>query len=174
VSRRPARWRAARAAALFIAGAALLLGVRCLGSAGQRATRDGVSATARQPATPVPTATEPILPPPPTVALSSTRAPAAGVPSLAPPWAQPTEPPTATPIPSPESARRSPEGTAAQTGLYTLRQRLGVCASGLRVTPDVADRLGFGWYLDWDVHPDAFRSVGVEYMPMIRLREGEP
>ena len=32
------------------------------------------------------------------------------------------------------------------------------------------ERLGLGWYLNWRVQPDAYRSPQVDYMPMIRLR----
>ncbi|MGD8792468.1 MAG: glycosyl hydrolase [Anaerolineae bacterium] len=57
--------------------------------------------------------------------------------------------------------------------LYTLRQRLGV-GGGLRSAgPEDAAQLSFGWYLDWTVRPDAFRSSTVEYVPMIRLHGGE-
>jgi hypothetical protein len=44
----------------------------------------------------------------------------------------------------------------------------------LPVAEDVARQLGFGWYLDWTVNLDGFRSAEVEYMPMIRFGDGEP
>jgi hypothetical protein len=37
----------------------------------------------------------------------------------------------------------------------------------------LAERLGFGWYLDWGAKPGAYRSATVEYVPMIRLGGGE-
>jgi hypothetical protein len=49
-----------------------------------------------------------------------------------------------------------------------------VGSSVLPVTQNVAHLLGFGWYVDWTVSPDAFRSSSVEYMPMVRLQSGKP
>lgn len=42
------------------------------------------------------------------------------------------------------------------------------------LNPDLADRLGLGWYVDWRVSRLPFRSAQVEYVPMIRLRDGVP
>jgi hypothetical protein len=56
--------------------------------------------------------------------------------------------------------------------LYTLRQRQGLGGGGVPMTQDLAQQLGLGWYLDWSARPDRFRSPDVEYMPMIRLRDG--
>ncbi len=104
-----------------------------------------------------PTATEPILPPPPTPAVSATHAlPVPDAASATPPSVR-----TSTPTPQ-------------HTGLYTGRQRLGLSAAGLAVTREVAGRLGLGWYLDWGVNPGSYQSGQVEYMPMIRLPGGEP
>jgi hypothetical protein len=59
-------------------------------------------------------------------------------------------------------------------GLYSLRQRLGVGSGALPITQDMTQRLGFGWYLDWTVSPEAFSSTDAEYMPMVRLKDGKP
>jgi hypothetical protein len=58
--------------------------------------------------------------------------------------------------------------------LYSLRQRLGVGAPASSVTQELAAQLGVGWYQDWGVTSDAFRSGEVDYVPTIRLREGAP
>jgi hypothetical protein len=73
-----------------------------------------------------------------------------------------------TPLPSPLPATP----TAAPVSLYSLRERVGLGSGGQRVTAEVANLLGFGWYLDWAVRPAGFRSDGVRYMPMIRLKDG--
>jgi len=46
-------------------------------------------------------------------------------------------------------------------------------SGGQRVTAEVAELLGFGWYLDWTVRPAGLRSAEVSYMPMIRLKDGQ-
>ncbi|MBN1661107.1 MAG: hypothetical protein JXA93_22120 [Anaerolineae bacterium] len=146
------------------------------------------SLTATVPAdTPAPTLTEPILPPPPT-ATPSTSAPApthtampapalrlspSATPSTVPATVQPaaatlTPAPTHTPTGTSAPAASPPPPTGS--GLYTLRQRVGVC--GAASARDSASRLGFGWYLDWHAGPDHFHSAAVEYMPMIRLQDG--
>ena len=61
---------------------------------------------------------------------------------------------------------------ASRRGLYSLRQRLGVCGVGPSSAQDSASQLGFGWYLDWSASPNGFRSAEVEYVPMIRLKDG--
>jgi hypothetical protein len=47
-------------------------------------------------------------------------------------------------------------------------------AAAFPATQDLAQQLGFGWYLDWAVNVDRFRAAEVEYMPMIRLGSGKP
>ena len=53
-----------------------------------------------------------------------------------------------------------------------MRQRLSVCGAGPGVDQQLAQQLGFGWYLDWRVNPVAYRSSRVTYVPMIRLKDG--
>jgi hypothetical protein len=55
-------------------------------------------------------------------------------------------------------------------GLLTSRQRLGLGSGEVAIDQDLVERLGLGWYLNWRVQPDAYRSPQVDYMPMIRLR----
>jgi hypothetical protein len=57
--------------------------------------------------------------------------------------------------------------------MYELRQRLGVGSGTLPVTQEIARLLGFGWYLDWAARFDGYRSADMEYMPMIRIMDGE-
>lgn len=57
--------------------------------------------------------------------------------------------------------------------LLAPRQRLGAGSGSVAVDQDLAERLGLGWYLDWTVRGQAFRSAEVSYMPMIRLRGGQ-
>ena len=144
-------------------------------------------------ATPEPTVTEPILPPPPTLTrlptvIAAARTPwlpeTAGAPASAtaegvaetPP--APTVPATATwtPVPTPQPrtspTRSEPTQTLPAASLYTLRQRLGLGGGGVPMTRDLAQQLGLGWYLDWSASPDRYRSTEVEYVPMIRLRDG--
>jgi hypothetical protein len=134
------------------------------------------------PAAPTATATEPILPPPPTRTAAAAVEVTPLTPSLTDLWSRPSEPavpagsattaaPSRTATPPPAAA---PSGTPARAGLYTARQRLGLGAAGLAVTRELAERLGLGWYLDWGVRPDSYRSAEVEYMPMIRVPGGEP
>jgi hypothetical protein len=186
VKKRPARWRHwVLAFVLVLAGVVLLaLGLSRFG--------DGASLPilARATATPAPTATEPILPPPPTssptpAATPLEQATASILPSAietvtpetpaasasAQVGAQATQPAT----PSlPATASPTPPPTApARLGLYSLRQRLGIDGGLGNRGPELARLLGFGWYVDWTVRSDAFQSPGVEYMPMVRLRDGQ-
>jgi hypothetical protein len=112
------------------------------------------------------TATEPILPPPPTTTSSPTLplTSANPTPIQLSPSSTLAAPilPTLTPWPLATTSR----------GLYTLRQRLGVGSGQLPVTRDIADRLGFGWYLDWTLDANRFRAPGLEYVPTIRVKEG--
>ncbi|MEJ2211106.1 MAG: glycosyl hydrolase [Anaerolineae bacterium] len=101
--------------------------------------------------TPAPTLTEPILPPPPTASQPATP-PAAGTPQT----------PTATAGPRPTAE-----------GVLAPRQRLGLGSGGVPLNQSLARRLGLGWYLDWRVQPEAYRSPQVDYLPMIRLRGGQ-
>lgn len=106
--------------------------------------------------TPSPTArpTEPIVPPRPT----ATRAPS----------------PSLTPASQPDLSRQAIEATipVLEPALYTLRQRLGVGAASLGVTDELAEKLGFGWYLDWNARADPSHSMVLEYVPMIRPKGG--
>jgi len=61
-----------------------------------------------------------------------------------------------------------------QKALHSLQQRMGIGGIGFPVTQDLAYRLGFGWYLDWSANPSRFHSSEVEYVPMIRLKGGDP
>jgi len=65
-----------------------------------------------------------------------------------------------------------PSATPARA-LYTLRQRVGVCGVSSSTARDTADQLGFGWYLDWQAVAGEIRPVDVDYVPMIRLMDGE-
>ena len=71
-------------------------------------------------------------------------------------------------------ATGSPGPSLSANGLYSLQQRLGLGAASGPVSQDLATRLGFGWYLDWGASPGRFRSAETDYMPMIRLKDGEP
>ena len=201
---------------LVVAGAAaafLLLGLG-LGGGGDRGPAPG-PVTGTPPTPSQPTATEPILPPPPTIS-TSTRAAA--------PLARATQVPLATPsaVPSPSSspfpvasrpmtatgtgrvptaitlavelagtatpaavddpastasprlAPPSPATPLPRTGLYTRRQRLGVCGGGPSLAENLVQQLGFGWYLNWSASLDRIRAAEVTYMPMIRLKAGQP
>jgi hypothetical protein len=176
---------------LLVAGVGLvLLGLN-------RLWQSGTLATFWPTHTPLPTATEPILPPPPTAVSTPTYPPITDTPSpasvgsptpamTATPLFTPTllptrtslstriSTPTGTPLaPSPTTAP-SATPTPPQKGLFTRQQRLGISAYDLPVTQDVAQQLGFGWYLDWHANAGAFRTAQVEYMPMIRLGGGQP
>lgn len=165
----------------ILASLLLAAGVSCRPAAG---TGSPVAAGQAPglPATPTATATEPLLPPPPTRTAAAPGEPTTPTPPLTDLWSRPSEPavPAASATPVPESPTATPApaatpgGTPARAGLYSARQRLGLGAAGLAVTRDVAERLGLGWYLDWGVHPDGYRSAEVEYMPMIRVPGGEP
>lgn len=187
LNRRAGGWVVAVAAFLLLAGVVLLLdGTRKFTSESQRAEPSEsaiAEAVAPEPsatkrpypsATREPTATEPILPPRPTVTVASNPPLTVGTPLPTPLATHPTA--TSSPIAgSSPSALPLPQATSlVHPGLYSPRQRLGVCASARGVSDTLADQLGFGWYLDWAVRPDGFRSSEVEYMPMIRLRSGEP
>ena len=101
------------------------------------------------------TATEPIVPPPPTV----TRVRDPGLtPSV---QAAPFQRATAVPE------------SVLEAGLHTLRQRLGVGAASLEVNSELAEELGFGWYLDWTARAHRSDSIAVGYVPMIRLKGGD-
>jgi hypothetical protein len=151
-------------------------------------------------ATPPPTATEPILPPPPTASPAPARtvmptptparlddatvtvAPgmtASQISDEQPTNLEPTPEPsaTATPaVPTTPTLKTGPVLPATVEPLpaaYAPSQRLGVCAAGPPVTQDQAARLGLGWYLDWSARAGRYRSAEVEYVPMIRLRDGK-
>jgi hypothetical protein len=149
------------------------------------------------------TVTEPILPPPPTSApdplwtqivqettavpitpsvTSSTTAAPTGTSAILTPTAlvatktltpalATVDRPTMTLSPS---ATLSPTPTPIQPGLYSLQRRLGVGGASRSNMNELAQELGFGWYLDWKVNSGAFRSSQVDYVPMIRLHEGKP
>ncbi|MFN2167268.1 MAG: glycosyl hydrolase, partial [Anaerolineae bacterium] len=195
----PRRWTLVVALGLLVAGTGLvLLGVwGLLAGDGLRIVMPSAGPSPVL-ATPSPTATEPILPPPPTLtrlptlvavdpapSVPATSAPtaASSTPRLspAPTQALPTASPTAiwTPTltaephasPAPSSSPLPTQAPSSQT-LYTRRQRLGLGGVGAPMTQTLAQQLGLGWYLDWAARPDPFRSSQVEYMPMIRLRDG--
>lgn len=173
MSRRPSHGRctflpALAGLILLIAGVSLLLlGVVSLWRHRQGARSRLPHDTLTPPAMPAPiTATEPILPPPPTTTSSPTLplTSANPTPIQLSPSSTLAAPilPTLTPWPLSTTSR----------GLYTLRQRLGVGSGQLPVTRDIADRLGFGWYLDWTLDAYRFRAPGLEYVPTIRVKEG--
>lgn len=146
-SRSLRRWSLVLGILLLVGGvAAIGVGLAGIGP-GRSATED-----VRTPS-PAATATEPIVPPPPTPAAATGS-------NLTP---------TNLTGPSQQATEQKP---VLAPGSYTLGQRLGVGAASLPVTVDLADRLGFGWYVDWRARKDAFRSTTVEYVPMIRLRDG--
>jgi hypothetical protein len=60
----------------------------------------------------------------------------------------------------------------ATASLYSLHRRLGVGGGVGDRGSELAGQLGFGWYVDWTVRADAFHAPGVEYVPMVRLRNG--
>jgi len=62
--------------------------------------------------------------------------------------------------------------TPAVDGLYSSHERLGVGGGMGDRGYGLARLLGFGWYVDWTVRADAFQAPGVEYVPMVRLRNG--
>jgi hypothetical protein len=192
------RWPLVLAVVLLVAGVGLLLlGLNHL-------WQDRIIALFGPTHTPLPTATEPILPPSPTASHSPTRPPMTetAVPVVSTPLPVGSPAPTmaarlaSTPVSSPtltivSTGFSTPTGTPAlspsptsapsatamlpQKGLYTRRQRLGVAiAAAFPATQDLAQQLGFGWYLDWAVNVDRFRAAEVEYMPMIRLGSGKP
>jgi hypothetical protein len=196
MSARPSRsLRLLLALVLLAAGAGFLfLGLRGLWPDGDLARREPTRTPAVATATPLPTATEPILPPPPTESpepapsSAGTQSPAthtAGPGGTAEPAASATPMPAATTEPATPAARtpkaavaNQPSSTGTETPiprsvLYTLHQRLGVCGGGVPITQDLAARLGFGWYLDWSAGSNRYRSEEVAYMPMIRLQNGK-
>ena len=207
MSRGPALgWRKVVAPILLVAGvSSLLLGVvnlgrhrRIAGSQILRGTPTAPTMSAQIPSERdrVAVATEPILPPRPTIASSptlpltdasstpiqpsplSTRLLASAIPSPISATGLATSSPSAgfsSPLAAPALPTTTPWPPAQTSGdLYALRQRLGVGSSLVPVTKDIADRLGFGWYLDWRLTPDGFRAPGLEYVPTIRLKEGQP
>jgi len=110
------------------------------------------SATPEPTPTPAPMLTEPILPPAPTDGTAHLVA-------------------TASSTPAPRAATAQALPTAQS--LLSPRQRLGVGTGARDVDQALVRRLGLGWYLNWGVRPDSYRSPEVTYVPMIRLREGE-
>jgi hypothetical protein len=184
----PARWSVkdrgltVLALLLLAAGAGLvLLALSQFRGLTSPAVPSSVGSVAASPApspTSAPTATEPILPPPPTVNLSSSPS-TPQTPGI-------TEPPTLTASPLPLTPRasstpelgtvtrapRTPTPPSLTQGLLAPRQRLGAGSGSLAIGQELAERLGLGWYLNWTVWPEAFRSSEVAYTPMIRLRGG--
>ncbi len=197
------RGRGSTALALALLAGGLILVAGGLFAALRSGGLVAFRATIRSTATPQPTLTEPILPPPPTGTPTPTASPPpAGV--AASPTGTPAVLSTATPLPSPEEEAATPAPratdtstprpsspasptlpptpvpspspatpTAAPASLYSLRERVGMGSGGQRVTAEIASLLGFGWYLDWAVRPAGFRSAAVSYTPMIRLQDGQ-
>jgi hypothetical protein len=164
------RWPTLVALVLLAAGAALVflaLGQFWGGSPSPLSSVPSPAAFPEPSPTPAPTLTEPILPPPPTASASpfpstpgASSTPEPPTPSSTPPLA------TATGEPAPTAA--SPQPLAQ--GLLAPRQRLGAGSGSIAVDRGLAQRLGLGWYLNWTVRPQAYRSSEVAYMPMIRLQ----
>jgi hypothetical protein len=150
-----------------------------------------------------PTATEPILPPPPTstpdlrgtqlaqettasvahptvtsspTTISTATPPAPTLTEFVPaktPTVSPATPDELDISPTP-SVTLPPTPNPAPPGLYSSRQRLGVGGASGPNLEMLAGQLGFGWYLNWHAYPQGFRSSQVDYVPMIRLHEGQP
>ncbi len=57
---------------------------------------------------------------------------------------------------------------------YSTRQRMcvGVASPG-RMLGDL-QKVGVGWYLDWDRSAKPYRPDGIEYAQMVRVRRGQP
>ena len=147
---------------LIVAGVLfVLLGLQGLWSSDKLPLRSPTPATASLIAAPKPTATEPLLPPPPTPTILH---------RLTSPH-EPTQQPVVTAIQPTSAPQETIAPFAPADGLYTLQQRLGVGGANLFNVEDRARRLGFGWYLDWTVNPNRFHSAELEYVPMIRMRE---
>jgi len=51
---------------------------------------------------------------------------------------------------------------------------LGIGVAQLPLTGELARQLGLGWYLNWRVIPNGVVSSDVAYVPMIRIRDGQP
>ena len=141
-----ARWSRVVALVLFFAGAGLVLS--CSSSPGSDSGPIPDPVPTEPPPVSLPTATEPILPPPPVD----------------------TGQPEASPV---TAIRPAAQSAVLEDGLYSLRERLGLCG-GQYLDRDLARRLGAGWYLDWRASPEAVCSEAVEYVPMIRLKGGQP
>ncbi|MCS6845534.1 MAG: glycosyl hydrolase [Caldilineales bacterium] len=100
---------------------------------------------------------------------------------------RPTEPlvptvppaPAATVEPAAEVAAPAAPSPASQP-VATLspdeaRRRLGVgWAGAVPQDPLVAQRLGFGWYLDWTVQPHPLAVEGLEFAQMVLTRDSTP
>jgi hypothetical protein len=200
--RLPLGWRIVLALILLLAGvSSLLLGAvnlwRHRQAAGFQMLRDTPTTTTISAQIPserdrIAVVTEPILPLRPTVTssptLSLTNAGSASI-QQPPPLTVAIPLPTvatglmtrspsagfSTPLATPAPPATTPRRPATAGGaIHALRQRLGVGSGLVAVTSDIADTLGFGWYLDWRLTPDGFRTPGLEYVPTIRLKEGQP
>lgn len=100
---------------------------------------------------------------------------------------RPAEPlvPSAPPMPAataaPQANRAAPEApSSAVRPTATLspdeaRRRLGVgWAGAVPQDPLVAQRLGFGWYLDWTVQPQPLAVEGLTFAQMVLTRDSTP
>lgn len=134
------------------------------------------------PAAPSPTPTAaaagetPLAEPPPSAAEAALIIPA-------PPPRRAAEPLVPATAPTPAAAPAAQDANVlapAPAAVATLppdeaRRRLGVgWADAVPQAPQVAQALGFGWYLDWTVQPQPLAVEGVEFVQMVLTRDSEP
>jgi len=78
-------------------------------------------------------------------------------------------------VPTPPAARRSPAPPVATADLPLLppsdRERFGVGVPVGPITRYPVERLGVGWYLNWQVEVDPPRPGGVAFWQMVRVSE---
>jgi hypothetical protein len=60
----------------------------------------------------------------------------------------------------------------AKVPLWQGRARFGVGAPGNSITRYPVNQLGIGWYLNWQVNAKPSRPSGVEFVQMVRVRQG--
>ena len=77
-------------------------------------------------------------------------------------------PPTRTPVPSSISAAK----TGVKVPVWQGRARFGVGVPSGLIARYPVERLGVGWYLNWNINASPPRSAGVEYAQMIRIKHG--
>lgn len=171
--------------ALILAGGALVLAALLQGTARPSAPAHPPP----EPLIPTRTPTLPALeeaPPAPAASPSPTLA-APSVDPMPPPTSTPTRlgggtgrsgdaPSTSVPRPSPTASMgASPSHSPAPDASYLLyrgRPRWGVGVPIGPISKYPIAPLRLGWYLDWRARPDPPQPGGVEYVQMVRLRDG--